>query len=249
MSKAAIALYTDLVTEAIDAQNAATQERHMRAFYTGHPDLAFLRVLSAIREVDVMGLPAAKVLDLARATIFGGELGPRDWFEPALNAAREEFQRYKNHVACALSDFTDCMAATGEFEIWAGHVKLTDLQTVNCAMWRRIRRHRFGLSLSILHTQLAHRLQQAKLQPEMLLPESHENEATQCVWLSNVQTFMAATLAVAKKTLRSAWRESIHMRISRMCSQPRPTDLITKSSEIPNFAPSLVDLKEARAHT
>lgn len=241
---AVIGLYAELVGEALEAETATTLAGHMRDFYLEHPDLAFLRVLASIREVDVLSLPAAKVLDLARAVVYSGQLSHCGWFAPAVNTAREEFHRYKNYVACALSNFTECMAATGEFDTWAATVKLTDLQTNDCAMWRRIKNHRSGPCLSILHTQLAHRLQEVRLHPDTLLPPSRVIHDTQRACLANVCAYMTTTLAVAKTTLRSAWRESIHTRINRLASQARPGDLITKALEIPNFAPPLADIKE-----
>ena len=241
-------LYIGIIDEALNDGSEREMADAARTFYAEHPKLSFVAALMQLREVDVLNQPAVAVFEKLKKRRTSVE--HVNYHDHAINAALEEFEKYKNYVARALSNFTQCFAATGEMKLWATRVKLTDLQTDKCEMWRRIAVHRSSpVWMNILDGQLEQRLLEARSDPDRIRPplpfrSAFEEKRSRVV--THAEQYLNATLEAARNTLRSAWREAVHNRITKMAGRKRPEDYLCDDCEVPHFAPTLLDLVSVR---
>lgn len=242
---ASILLYIDLIAAAHDSVADDNLRQRTVAYYTANKRFAFAAALRMLPRIDIAKMPACVVLAemTAAAASKGGELVPGGLYLPAIEEAQLEFTRYKTYVDDSLSHMRQYMAVNGQFERWAKTVKLPDLQSPNCWMWRRIKTHSSNLRLDILGSQLQERVLCAK--PPALTTNAPEHKQTRTILLSSARVFMEMTKDAVRDSLHASLCEAVKLRLHNMAERTRPTlENAGRADLIPDFTPSLEALRE-----
>lgn len=238
---ASIDLYVDLVAAAFDAAKDDDIQQRLTTYYTSNKAFAFAAALRCLPNVDIAQMPAVNVFDSLSAAVATDVLQPAVWYQAAIKDARVEFERYKSYVREELSDMSETMKQNGEFRSWASTVKLIDLTSQKCWMWRRIKTPRRHLYLDILNPPLQDRVLAAKM--PVLTSTSKKN--TRAIVLSSARVFMETTKDAVRDSLYASLREAVQMRLHRMTERVRPTPETAGAAEvIPDFTPALHDLQQ-----
>lgn len=245
-SAAAIDFYVELVATAFDSLDTENSMQRMTAYYNGNKPFAFAAALRMLSRIDISRMPARQVLHelTVAASTTSGELRPAEWYLPAIEAAQLEFARYTSYVDDALEYMRQYLAVNSQFERWVQCVKLTEVQSRDCRMWRRITTHGMPPRMEIIGPGLATRILEAK-QPK--LPPATPKQM-RAVVLSSVRTFMEMTKSAVHDSLRASLIEAVQTRVQQVAERPRPTSKTAGAAElIPDFAPKLTALQEVCA--
>jgi hypothetical protein len=243
---ASVALYVDLIAAAHDSVADDNLRQRTVAYYTTNKRFAFAAALRMMPRIDIAKMPACVVLAelTAAASSANGELAPGDLYLPAIEEAQLEFTRYKIYVDNSLAHMREFMAVDRQFERWADAVKLPDLQSPTCWMWRRIKTHFSNLHLDILGPHLQERVLCAK--PPTLAADAHAStKQARTILLSSARVYMEMTKEAVRDSLHASLCEAVKVRLHGMTDRTRPTpENAGRADLIPDFTPTLDALRE-----